>query len=64
MKANSDNSKDNVAKTKKNIDSPRPDMEAAYEMCGKDELRAENKRRNEALKGTRNGTQVENNTKK
>lgn len=62
MKANSDNSKDNVAKAKKDIDLTRSDMEAAYEMCGKDELRAENKRRNEALKGTHN--EVKDKTKK
>lgn len=69
MKANPDNRKNNVAEIKKNIDLTRHNMEAAYEMFGKakehttnNELRAENKRREEALKGMRSG--IENEAKK
>lgn len=58
MKANPDNRKDNAAKIKKNIDLTRNNIEAANEMINrsdnqrtKEELRAKNERREEAIKG-------------
>lgn len=63
--------KGDVAKIKRNIDLTRHNMEAANEMIGraespttKEELRAENKRRSEALKGMGNGIKEKGSTKK
>lgn len=66
MKANQDDRKNNVAKIKMDMDLTRHNMEAAYDMFGKSQnpttnskLRAENKRREEALEGMRNGIKDE-----
>ena len=60
MKTNPDNRKDNVKKIQKNIDMTIRNMEMADEMIGitddpktKEELKAKNQRREEALNGMR-----------
>lgn len=60
MKANPDNRKDNVERIQRNINMTIRNMELADEMMGKtdnpktkEELRAKNEKREQALKGMR-----------